>query len=101
MTREGGVGIRAAEGARARKAAFFDSAGFIYERAYVEQLAQSGKRVVEIDKKSPTPFDQTLAAVLRKPCPALNYSSIRSRGFCASLILRRWSSRACETGGCG
>jgi hypothetical protein len=28
--------------------------GLIHERAYVEHLAKSGKRVVEVDKESPT-----------------------------------------------
>jgi hypothetical protein len=37
--------------------------GLIHERAYVEHLAKSGKCVVEIDKESPTAFDQTLAAI--------------------------------------
>jgi uncharacterized protein len=37
--------------------------GLIHECAYVEHLAKSGKRVVEIDKENPTAFDQTLVAM--------------------------------------
>ena len=37
--------------------------GLDHERAYVEHLAKSGKRVVEIDKENPTPFDRTVAAM--------------------------------------
>jgi predicted RecB family nuclease len=34
-----------------------------HERAYVQRLAQSGMRVVEIDKASPVAFDETLSAL--------------------------------------
>jgi hypothetical protein len=37
--------------------------GLIHERAYVEHLARSWKRVIEIDNASPTAFDQTVAAM--------------------------------------
>jgi predicted RecB family nuclease len=37
--------------------------GLEHERAYVQRLAQSGMRVVEIDKTSPVAFDETLSAL--------------------------------------
>jgi len=37
--------------------------GVEHERSYVSHLAQSGKRVVQIDRASPTPFADTLAAI--------------------------------------
>ena len=37
--------------------------GLEHERSYVNHLAQSGKRVVQIDRASPTPFADTLAAM--------------------------------------
>ena len=37
--------------------------GLEHERAYVQSIAQSGMRVVEIDKKIPTAFDETLGAM--------------------------------------
>jgi predicted RecB family nuclease len=37
--------------------------GLEHERAYVENLAQSGRRVVEIDKQNPTAFEETLSAM--------------------------------------
>ena len=37
--------------------------GLEHERSYVNHLAQSGKRVVQIDRANPTPFADTLAAM--------------------------------------
>src|SRR5215470_3284575 len=37
--------------------------GLEHERAYVQSLAQSGKRVVEVNKESSSAFDETLSAM--------------------------------------
>ena len=37
--------------------------GLEHERAYVQRLAQSGMRVVEIDRASPSAFEETLSAM--------------------------------------
>jgi hypothetical protein len=52
----------------------------IHERAYVEHLAKSGKRVVEINKESPTAFDQTLAAMREAQTSSFRLDSSTARG---------------------
>jgi len=63
--------------------------GLEHERAYVQQLAQSGKRVVEINKESLAAFDETLSA-MREGADVIVQARLEHRSWAgwADVLLR-------------